>query len=492
MPSSAPTLDPVDSSASVAGARDEELPALLIAWADAEPERVGEVALFDPGGGALILGRGEGSGRVVFHRQRPGALEPTGPLASPGISREQLRVRLSGGQLHVDRIGRCAMEIRGEPVDRGVVEPGDTVLLKSQLLLYCTRRPRRLAPLDNAKLADPPPFGQPDAHGIVGESPATWRLRDQLAWLGKAAEHTLILGGSGSGKELCARAIHALSARGAGPFVARNAATIPKELVDAELFGNVKGYPNPGMPERPGLIGAADEGTLFLDEIGELPLSLQANLLRVLDERGEYHRLGASTASRSSFRLLGATNRDLAALKHDLGARLVLRLAVPGVDERRDDIPLLARHLLRRAAARSPEATRRFLVAPGAQDLRVKARLVAHLLRIEYPLNVREMDAILWRAMGASTGDAITWRPDAPASGASEPPPRDEALREPAPAQAPPQATPKTVESPELSEAQVQASLAEHEGNIVRTAQALGLTSRYVLYRLMRKYGIEG
>jgi len=179
---------------------------------------------------------------------------------------------------------------------------------------------------------------------------------------------------------------------------------------------------------------------------------------------------------------LGATNRDLTALKHDLGARLVLRLEVPGVDDRRDDIPLLARHLLRRASDGSPEATARFLVRPRGRDLRVKARLIAHLLQIRYPTNVREMEAILWRAMGASPGEAITWRPGAAAAAeitetaeAAEP---AESAESAAPAQ--------------LSAAQVRASLAEHGGNIVRAAQSLGLTSRYVLYRLMRKHGIEG
>ena len=489
MPGSAPTIDSGaarGSSVSVGARRDQELPALLIAWAEDEADRVGEVALFDRDGGAQILGRGKGgTGRMSFYRQRPGAMEASGPLTSPGISREQLRVRLTGDQLEVERIGRCAMEIRGEPTDRAVVKPGDTILLRRQLLLYCTRRSRSLAPLVSGSLEDAPRFGEPDAHGLVGESPTAWRLRDQLAWLGKAGQHTLIFGGSGSGKELCARAIHARSARAAGPFVARNAATIPRELVDAELFGNVRGYPNPGMPERPGLIGAADGGTLFLDEIGELPHSLQANLLRVLDDGGEYHRLGAAAASYSSFRLVGATNRDVGALKHDLGARLVLRLEVPGVDERRDDIPLLARHLLRRAAARSPEATARFKIERDARDLRVKARLVAHLLQIPYPTNVREMDALLWRAMAASTGAAITWVPDGQLADPNETPREPTAVPDTA-------LSPRPDDPPEPSEAHVRASLAEHGGNVVRTALALGLTSRYVLYRLMRKYGIEG
>ncbi|MFT3765090.1 MAG: sigma 54-interacting transcriptional regulator [Minicystis sp.] len=254
----ASTLDVGNSTVAVSGA-EEEAPALMIAWATFEPDRVGEIALFEAGGGSLILGRGEAavSGRVSFHRQRPGLLERTAPLASPGISREQLRIRAEGDRLHVTRIGKCALEVRGERVDRAVVGPGETLLLKGQMLLLCTRRPRRIPPLGSASLAAAPPFGAPDAHGIVGESPAAWRLRDQIACMAKADEHTLILGGSGSGKELCARALHALSSRARGPFIARNAATIPPGILDAELFGNVKGYPNPGMPERPGLIGAA-------------------------------------------------------------------------------------------------------------------------------------------------------------------------------------------------------------------------------------------
>jgi DNA-binding NtrC family response regulator len=322
----------------------------------------------------------------------------------------------------------------------------------------------------------------------VGESPAVWNLRDQLAWIARADEHTLVLGGSGSGKELCARAIHARSTRASGPFVARNAATIPAGIVDAELFGNVKGYPNPGMPERPGLVGAADGGTLFLDEIGELPQALQANLLRVLDEGGEYHALGGSTARRSRFRLLGATNRDPGALKHDLAARLVLRVDVPGLDARRDDIPFLVRHLLQRAADKSPEALRRFLPSTSGREPRIKASLVDHLLRATYATNIRELDALLWRAMSESSGDAIAWPHASPAMGPGPPgPPSSE------PSAAPEPAAPATVaDAPEPSEAEIRASLAEQRGNVVRTAQALGLSSRYVLYRLLRKHGIEG
>jgi DNA-binding NtrC family response regulator len=480
------TVD-VGSGVVPAGQRDEELPALLIAWAADEPERAGEVALFDADGGARILGRGaadSGGERAVFFRQRPGSLERTSPLASPGLSREQLRIRVEDGGLSVERVGKCAMEVRGERVERCRLAPGDTLLLRGQLLLLCTPRPRRLPEMLTGRIEDAPAFGEPDRHGIVGESPVAWRLRDRIAWAAQADEHTLLLGESGSGKELAARAIHALSARAQRAFVARNAATIPEGLVDAELFGNVKGYPNPGMPERPGLVGAADGGTLFLDEIGELPQALQANLLRVLDEGGEYHPLGSSAAKRSHFRLIGATNRSPDALKHDLAARLVVRLLVPGLDERREDIPLLVRHLLRGTMKKSPNAVRRFVGAAGEQaEPRVGASLIEHLLKSRYSTNLRELHALLWRAMSASTGDVIEWSEEAPPAAAPA-----TATNEPRS----PDSPPPPAEPPEPSADEVRASLEKHAGSVTRAAHALGLSSRYVLYRLMKRYGIAG
>ena len=493
MPEQASTLDAADSGLHLEAAGEALVPALILAWAAGEPHRAGEIALVEPGAGALVLGRGDsGSGqRLWFHRQRPGVLDRTPPLTSPGLSREQLRVRGDSGRLRLDRVGKCPMEVGGVRVDTAHVEPGDTVLLRGQLLLFCARRPRLTPPLRSARIDPSHAFGAPDAHGIVGESPVVWRLRDQLAWLGQVDQHTLVLGPSGSGKELCARAVHSLSARARGPFVARNAATIPHGIADAELFGNLKNYPNPGMPERPGLVGAADGGTLFLDEIGELPQSLQASLLRVLDEGGEYHRLGSTVASRSRLRLLGATNRDPSALKHDLAARLVLRLTVPGLDERREDIPLLIRHLLRRAAEKSPEATRRFRVSPDSLDLRPGAALVRRLSTLSYTTNLRELDALLWRAMSASEGGVIEWpeadplespkaprlSPDTPSRGPDTPSANSDPSRRP--------------DVPEPTEPEIRRALEDHAGNVVRTAHALGLTSRYVLYRLMRRYGIE-
>ena len=232
----------------------------------------------------------------------------------------------------------------------------------------------------------------------------------------------------------------------------------------------------------PSAASTAPAASCSLDEIGELPQALQANLLRVLDEGGEYHCLGGLTTKRSRFRLLGATNREVTSLKHDLAARLVLRLEVPGLDARRDDIPCLTGHLLRRAVAKSPEAVRRFTTSSGQP--RIKASLLDHLLGIGYATHIRELDTMLWRAMSESTGDAIEWHRGAAASEPVRPPSSPDELA------SRPEAT-KAAAAPEPDEAEIRARLGEHRGNVARAARALGLSSRYVLYRLMRKHGIE-
>ena len=489
------TLDVPDPQSDADDVARGELLALVIAWAGTEPERVGEVALFEEGA-TLVLGRGSPQGvppdgRVAFVRQRPAVSEPRPPLSSRGLSREQLRVVSGGDRLLVENVGRCPMTVNGDPVQVGSVWPGDTLLLRGQLLLVCTRRPRGMPLVRDFPASSVGPFGEADAFGIVGESPAVWRLRDRIAWNAKAGRHVLLLGESGTGKELAARALHVLSPRAGGPFVARNAATIPAGLMEAELFGNDKGYPNPGMPERPGLVGEADGGTLFLDEIGELPPSLHASLLRVLDGGGEYHRLGGSTTRRANIRLVAATNRDPGALKHDLLARLTLRVTMPSLAARREDVPLLARHLLLAAFARSPELVRHFVSTGGQPEPRVGVELVERLLRHRYETHVRELDAMLWRAMAASPGDTIRFTDEESVAQAVEAP--AEAPHAPAPESIPDDSTePGTTPSYEEPSAErIRACLAEHGGNITRAARALELPSRYILYRLLRKHGIE-
>ena len=460
----------VASNALARADREPEEPlALVIAWSADEPHRIGEIALFAHRGAAQTLGRGEGDGepRVRFFRQRPTRLAATPSLAGLSLSRRQLVVEARGGKLGVERVGRCAMLVNGVATEKASLSPGDTLLLRGQLLLYCARRASSMPKASHFGEKSVGAFGEVDALGILGEAPVVWQTRERVAFAAAAGKHLLLHGESGTGKELAARAVHALSARAKRPFVSRNAATLPQGLIDAELFGNSKNYPNAGMGERGGLVGEADGGTLFLDEIAELPHEQQAHLLRVLDADGEYQRLGEATSRRSDFVLVGATNRDLGALKRDLAARFTLRIELPSLEARREDLPLLARHLLRLAAKKSPTVGGRFMRAraDGLDDARIDPELVEELLVREYDTNVRELDALLWRAMADSPGDTVMLT---------------EELRKESRGRA-----------TEPTNDQIRAAIARADGSVQTAARALGLKSRYALYRLMKKHGIE-
>ena len=476
MPSEVTATTP-DSSTSEGAPTGMDPLALIIAWSSAEPHRIGEVALFPRDGSTWTLGRGappgSGADRAAFLRQRPGEATPTGPLEGAGLSRNQLEVRVRRDALLIKRIGKCPVLVNGAASDTEALVPGDTLLLKGQLLLLCARRAEALPSLRDFPAGSAGAFGEPDAFGILGESPAAWRLREQIGFNAKTDHNLLILGDSGAGKELAARAVHTLSRRASRPLVARNAATLPSGLVDAELFGNVKNYPNPGMPERLGLIAQTDGGTLFLDEIGELPWELQAHLLRVLDAGGEYHRLGEALPRRADIRLVAATNRAPEELKHDLLARLTLRLTLPSLDARREDIPLFVRILLHKAAEESPEIGRRFFpshVDRGAP--RVDAPFIEHLLHRSYPTNVRELRTLLWAAMMGSAGDRVTLTGDILAQAVPTPAPARPRTDEPTPAE-------------------IRKALQQHGNNLTKVARTLGLPTRYVLYRTIKKLGLE-
>jgi len=476
----APTLPEVSSSSA-----PDDLPwglSLVVLWSPHEPHLLGS-CLLPPPGGASAFGRGDtpiegGLPRLLPRRQRPGGAEFPAPPGNGRLSRAQLRVSHGEGSLILENIGLCPLLWRGQEVKRCEVRAGDVVALGQQMAFLCARRPALLP----GEAAGGFAFGEADAHGLVGESPAAWALRLEVRFLAQRGEHVLVQGPSGSGKEIVAGALHELSARRGRPLVSRNAATIPETLVDAELFGNAKNYPNPGMAERPGLIGQAHQSTLFLDEFAELPPSVQAHLLRVLDA-GDYQRLGEATGRRSDFRLIAATNRPLGALKEDVAARFLLRLRLPGLDERRDDIPLLARHLLRRIAARDPDAVRRFF--PGgdpAAEPRVSRDLVLALVQRPYATHARELLALLWDSVRQSPGEELT------------PPPGLSPWPEPpaaAPAGPPDEAADDAPLPSHLSAEFLQKALDANNGSLEKTWRSLGLSSRYALRRLIQKHGLE-
>jgi transcriptional regulator with AAA-type ATPase domain len=471
------TID-VDSARTPERASVATTDAIVLLWANAEPHRSAEIAILTRGAPAII-GRGEGDAdeqRIRWFRQRPGVLTPTAPLLSPSLSRRQLALHWHADGVRVERVGKTSLHIGGVRTDEGVAAPGDVIRVGHELVLLFTRRPALLQPSRFFPRTSWGDFGEPDEGGIVGESPAIWHLRDRLGFAARADAHVLVSGASGSGKELAARAVHLLSTRKGRPFISRNAATLPAGLVDAELFGNARNYPNAGMPERAGLIGEADGGTLFLDEIGELPSELQAHLLRVLDRDGEYQRLGESSVRRASLRLVAATNRDPASLKHDFLARFSARVELPSLDERKEDILLLARGLLLRAAKRSPEIVAPFVyeTPEGREEVRLDGSLVEALATRAFPTNVRDLDAFLWRALADSRGDTI----EAPASDSQEPQ-RPAVSSSPSPAKADPTAD------------EIRNALNTNGGSVPAAARTLGLPSRYALYRLLKKHGIE-
>ncbi len=462
---------------------DSEAPrlSLTIVWSAAEPERIGETAFIDAALGERVLGRGEAtltdpSERLKFVRQRPGRLVPTSALKGDGLSRRQCLVRAERGGLAIQNCGRAAMLVDGTAQTEAHVSDGQIVTIRDQLVLYCSRQ----SPLPRLRSFDArqaSAFGMADAHGIVGEHRAIWELRDQLAFAAESDQHVLLLGESGSGKELAAQALHQLSRRSKHALVARNAATFPSTLIDAELFGNVANYPNAGMPARTGIIGEADGSTLFLDEMAELPPEMQAHLLRVLDRGGEYQRLGDAQVRRSDFRLVAATNRDPTDLRIDILGRLTLQVQLPALVDRVLDIPLLVRHLLLRAANASPQLRDRFFVesADGPQP-RVDPDLIERLLCHKFTYNIRELDSALWKAIADSPRNFVMLT---------------RGLREQLEARSAAAANDgATNVAAEPSAQEIIDGLNRNANHVARTAEALGLSSRYALYRLMRKHGI--
>src|SRR5690606_565603 len=191
---------------------------------------------------------------------------------------------------------------------------------------------------------------------MLGQAPAMQDVFRAIGRLSQSQVTVLITGESGSGKELVARALHKHSPRAGGPFVAINTAAIPKDLLESELFGHERGAFTGAQTMRRGRFEQADGGTLFLDEIGDMPLELQTRLLRVLSD-GQFFRVGGQQAGRARVRIIAATHQDLegrvreGVFREDLFHRLnVIRLRLPALRERREDIVMLARHFLQRSA----------------------------------------------------------------------------------------------------------------------------------------------
>ena len=461
----------------------EERLGLFVVFAVDAPELLGTWLPLGRPGETFVFGRGGPAAgdphpRLLPIKQRPQSNEPAAPLQDPFVSQVQLQLVVTHDGIAVTNLGkRELLDGNGRIEKRVVLAPGQIAEVRGRLLLLAGRRPPELPPARSLPKKKHP-FGEPDADGLVGESLASWKLRDVVAFVAGRPVHVLLLGESGTGKEIVANAIHRLSDRRGKRLVSRNAATLPPGVIDAELFGHVANYPNAGMPERPGLVAEADGSTLFLDEIGELPHDLSTKLLRVLDEKGEYQRLGDSRMRTSDFRLIAATNRAASSIKEDVAARFRLRVVVPTLTERREDIPLLVRHLLRRAAQQDPAIGERFFAGWDGRtgEPRISADLMRQLVLHSYRTHIRELDLLLWSSLASSPDDTALLTPEV-----------KEALSEAASEES---AT-SSVDIATLTAEDVRVALERANGVYEKAWRDLGLANRHVLRRLVRKFGLR-
>ena len=383
----------------------------------------------------------------------------------------------------VEALKTGAFDYLTKPVDLKQLRAAVQSALQSQCHPPAARQDT--ASRSGARLvAPPPPGGVQSLARIVGASSCVVQIKNRIEKVATSMAPVLILGESGTGKELVARAVHECSHRAKGPFVAVNCGAIPENLIESEFFGSRKGAFTGATQDREGYFQAAKGGTLFLDEIGDLPLAMQAKLLRVIQER-RVRSLGGVQEEAVDVRLVSATHRDLATLVHsgdfrqDLFYRLnVIELRTPALRERREDLPELVQALLQRICNES--------------GLPVPALSPAALIWLqsrELPGNVRELENLLQRAMALSSGETLEPSDfgDAEQRAAhDELPPT--ALASPTAAANSPAEIPRDLQT-YLDEQERQVLLkALKEADFNRTAAAarLGLNLRQMRYRIQR------
>jgi transcriptional regulator with PAS, ATPase and Fis domain len=313
-------------------------------------------------------------------------------------------------------------------------------------------------------------------HDMIGKDPTIQKIFQMVDVVAKSDATILIEGATGTGKDLLAKVIHTTSRRSQKPFVKVNCAAIPDTLIESEMFGYRKGAFTGADRDKPGHFQEAAGGTIFLDEIGDLPMALQAKLLRVLEDR-EFYPLGSRNTQKVDVRIVSATNRALdqmvaeGTFRADLYYRLnVMRIELPPLAERRSDIPLLIRHILRQLCA--------------ARDTHIPAitgPAMKILLNLEYPGNVRELENILEHALIICQDDRI--RPDHLPAYTYQPPASDPAQPEP------PTAPDSRFDDSERRK--ILEVLEKNRGHRIRSAAELQM-DRTTLWRKMKKYRIPG
>ena len=322
--------------------------------------------------------------------------------------------------------------------------------------------------------------GKNQFEDIIGESRGMLEVFSLISRVAPSKANVLVMGESGTGKELVAMAIHRLSHRSGQPFVVVNCSAIPENLLESEMFGHVKGSFTGAVANKPGLVEAAHQGTLFLDEVGEIPMSIQAKLLRFLQDR-QFRRVGDNEDRRVDVRVIAATNRNLekemeeGAFREDLYYRLnVIRLTLPPLREREEDIPLLLDHFLERFSAEQ-----------GKTISKVSSLAMRVLCNYHYPGNVRELENVIERCVTLEQSDQLT---------AEHLPPKLVESAESQDAAGGPEIPPGGIDlnqaTENLERELISKALTMSGGNRSRAARLLGITLRSMRYRLM-KLGIE-
>ena len=364
-----------------------------------------------------------------------------------------------------------SVEVAVEAIRRGardfVQKPWENerllTILRTQVELGRALRQGRRLEAENQLLRDGNRASLPP---LIGEANAMQPVRQLLARIGPSDANVLITGENGTGKEVVARHLHALSERAMKPLITVNAGALSEGVFESELFGHVRGAYTDARADRVGRFELADNGTLFLDEIATVPLNLQPKLLRVL-ETGEFEPVGSSKTRRANVRVLSATNANLheevaaGRFRQDLLFRLnTVELHLPPLRERREDIPLLASHFLR------PHAARYRKQLDGFEPAAIEA-----LMNRPWPGNIRELQHAVERASLMAQGNLVSVADLGLQSIA------DNARR---------------LEEMSLEEVEsllIRKALARFEGNVNQAAAALGL-SRSALYRRINKYGL--
>jgi len=389
------------------------------------------------------------------------------------------RLRASHPSLPVVMVsGNATVERAVEATKRGALDFLEKPFSRDRLLLM-VRNAMELKDLrrENERLRGDP-LGR-----IIGQSAPVARLRDEISRIGLTEARVLIRGESGTGKELVARALHDLSPRAGAPFVKLNCAAIPHDLIEAELFGNVKGAYTGAVAAREGRFAAADGGTLFLDEIGDMSLDAQAKVLRVLQE-GEFEPVGSTRSRRVDVRVLAATHKDLRQgaaegwFREDLYYRLeVVPVVVPPLRDRGDDVVLLLESFLQHFADQHG------VTAPSLHAAAAKL-LAGHA----WPGNVRELMNVAERLVILRHGLEVTRDdlPDTVRDPSSRP--GQHAAAEPggaAYADLPLREAKEALERDLIAQA-----LTRHRGNVTRAARELGL-ERTNLHKRIRALGLR-